>query len=120
MDACRVGHLPCVISELVLAEARKALWLKSDVWVRERLLKFAGSPSIRILGIPTEDQIQEVFDQVVPKDRHVIASANESGCGFLLTLDRKHLLISSILALPLPFVIQTPGDYLKNLVDGFK
>ena len=119
MDACRAGHLSCAISELVLAEARKALWLKSDIWARERLLKSAGSPSVQIFGIPVEDQLQEMSGQVVTKDRHVVVSAIESGCDFLVTLDRKHLLIPSILALPLPFVIQTPGDYFQNITYGF-
>ena len=50
------------------------------------------------------------------KDAHVLASALGCKAGYLLTLDRCHILTSRVLAAGLPLDVMTPGDFLRKLV----
>lgn len=65
---------------------------------------------------PSLDSLTRCVPLVGEKDAHVLAAALECSAGYLLTLDRRHLLTSSILAARLPLNVMTPGDFLKKIV----
>jgi len=46
----------------------------------------------------------------------VLAAAVKGKVDVLLTLDRKHFLSPAVLQAGLPFLIMTPGDFLRGLV----
>lgn len=51
-----------------------------------------------------------------PKDVHVIAGAKLTGCQYLLTLDKKHLLKKEVQEKVQPLQIITPKDLILELL----
>ena len=50
------------------------------------------------------------------EDGHVLAAALECKAGYLLTLDRHHLLTPSVQSAGLPLAVSTPGDFLREIM----
>lgn len=51
-----------------------------------------------------------------PKDAHILAGAKLSGCGYLVTLDKKHLLNSVIKKRFKPLKIISPKEMLEEIL----
>lgn len=89
-----------------LGEATLSQHYENLLVIRPRIQSLAG------VSIEAERK----FSGIIPeKDVPIVLGALLGGAGFLITLDRKHLLSNTKLqALDLPFVILTPGDFIQN------
>lgn len=55
----------------------------------------------------------EMIEKIDVEDAHLIAGAKLTGCNFLVTLDKKHLLKTEIKEYFKPLKIVTPGELLE-------
>jgi predicted nucleic acid-binding protein len=63
----------------------------------------------------TDEEIAHWTKLTDPKDAHVLAGAAHARVTHLLTLDRVHLLTPKVLSAKLPFMVQTPAEFLNDL-----
>ena len=66
----------------------------------------------------TIDKMEPYQGLVDVEDAHLIAGANLTKCGYLVTLDKKHLLRPDIQKKFLSLKIVSPGELLEELVSG--
>lgn len=114
IEASIAGVFQPAASQLVIAEARAALKLKSGTEALLRFYELLTCPALKIAGVPAPEEIEPYLELIADKDCHVLASAAASGVQFLLTLDRKHFFTPPLRQADLPFTILTPGDFLKH------
>ena len=120
IDAAVAGSLNPWVSHLVVAEALRAIRLKSSSDALRRLHEFMACPGLRLVGIPTPEEIRRYLPLIAAKDCHVLASAVTSGAKCLLTLDRKHFCTRRLREADLGLTILTPGDFLRLWRDSEK
>ena len=116
LSLCRHSHAKAVSSRLILLEAERNIGAKLG---QEALLRFyqeIASLDLDLVEVPTPQEIATQSRIIDPKDAHVLAAALKGGVEVLLTLDRKHFLSPPVLQAGLPFVMMTPGDFLRRLV----
>lgn len=103
----------CITSVDIIAEVlHKSYKLKAT---ESALKNFLKKKNILIITSPTEEQKHQ-FDEVVAdkKDRHVLASAKESGADFLLSYDRKHIVVPKVKKALKPTKVITPKEFLTS------
>ncbi|MFZ5932650.1 MAG: PIN domain-containing protein [Patescibacteria group bacterium] len=104
-----------IISEIIFDETLKhadKLNLSKDKVSQRCLRIFKG-----VILAPAEKKVRKYQRVVVDEgDCHVLASGEESGASFLVTLDKKHLLI--LKGKIKRFKIVTPGEMIKQLRYG--
>lgn len=66
-----------------------------------------------ISKLPQKRNIVKYSKIINMEDAHILASATENNCQFLLTLDKKHFKNPSIEKSVLPLKILTPGEFLN-------
>ena len=115
MEVCRGKIFRAVISVKVLLEARVNI---AEKFGEEDLLRFyrqlvAVDPEI--VPFPSPDTIARFAALVGDKDAHVLGAALDCGSVCLLTLDRRHLLTSTVRSAGLPYQVLTPGEYLQQI-----
>ncbi len=76
-----------------------------SAWLAKIRLQLVEPPSIRSVR-----KLQRLVGH--PKDAVVLAAAVDSGVGYLVTLDREHMLNNPSLRRALAFPMGTPGDCL--------
>lgn len=87
----KTGKLVGIISELVFHEVMKH---SNEVNKTNSELKKVISEAFLIVTAPSENKVNDYNNKVPDKDdRHVLASADEINAKFLVTLDKKHLLV---------------------------
>lgn len=64
---------------------------------------------------PPPERLARCASIVGDKDAHVLAAALECSAGYLLTLDRRHLITPTTQSAGLPINVVTPGDFLKEV-----
>ena len=113
---CQKKKFQAVSTLLVLTEAQRNIKKKfSDV----ELIRFyqeIANLSPKIVKPATTKELSEYSRIIEPKDAHVLAAAVRSGATFLVTLDRKHFMTSTIRNSGLPINILTPGEFLRRIV----
>ena len=113
---CRGARFRATISIKVLLEARINI---AEKFGEEDLLRFyrqLAALDADVVRPPSPNQIANCVSLVGEKDAHVLAAALEGGAGYLLTLDRRHLLTPSVQAAGLPIQVLTPGEFLRQVV----
>ena len=103
-------------SRLVLLEAERNIRAKLEP---EGLLQFyqdLAGLDVDIVAAPAAGEIAAQARIIRAKDAHVVASAVKGAVHVLLTLDRRHFFVPSVLEAGLPFEIMTPGDFLRRLL----
>ena len=116
LSLCRHGHAKAVSSRLVLLEAERNIQGKLGQAALLRFYQEIASLDLDLVEAPTPQEIATQSRIINPKDAHVLAAALKGGVEVLLTLDRKHFLSQPVLQAGLPFVMMTPGDFLRRLV----
>ena len=115
MEVCRGNRFQAVLTARVFLEARTNI---AEKFGEEELIRFyqqlAGLDP-EMVSPPTPERLAQCAFLVGEKDAHVLAAALECSAGYLLTLDRRHLITSAIQAAGLPVSIVTPGDFLREL-----
>lgn len=113
---CRQGQTRAKSSRLVLMETERNIRAKLG---RDALLRFykeLASLDLQLIAALAPQEIAAYCQIIDPKDAHVLAAAVKGKVDVLLTLDRKHFLSPAVLQAGLPFLIMTPGDFLRGLV----
>ena len=67
-----------------------------------------------ISELPSKRNILKYSKIINEEDAHILASAVENDCRYLLTLDKKHFKNPSIEKAGLPVKILTPGEFLNE------
>jgi putative PIN family toxin of toxin-antitoxin system len=84
------GSITSVVSELIVNEVlRKSEVIGVDKNTIEKVIK----TSFQVTKAPTKTAVNK-YRKIVndPDDAHVLASSKESGCNYLVSLDKKHIL----------------------------
>lgn len=114
LDLSARGLVRALVTQRILVEAERNINNKMG---REALARFyhdiAGA-RLRVMGPPSATMLRSAESLIHPKDAHVLASAISSRATTLLTLDRKHFMTPALRKADLGFVIQTPGDFLRE------
>ena len=103
-----------VVSALVLEEVKRNIEKKFS---ERELLRFASwlkKAQPQVVAV-RKREIESFREIVISKDRHVLASADKAEVNYLVTLDKKHLLIINQKKAPLSFSILTPGELITLL-----
>ncbi|MBM3925455.1 MAG: PIN domain-containing protein [SAR202 cluster bacterium] len=116
MEVCQGRKFRAVLSERVLLEARENISGKMGENPLVRFYKLLADLNPVMAPAATKAGLGECAEVVGAKDAHVLASAIESGAGYLLTLDRRHFLNARVRGARLKVRIMTPGEFLKGLV----
>lgn len=99
-----------VISEIILDEILRHS-SKFDL-TREETSNFCLEIFSEVTPAPTQDEVKKYFKTVIDEgDAHVLASCEKEKVNFLVTLDKKHLLILKGKIKDLKIV--TPGEFIK-------
>ncbi len=115
LTLCRHGSAKAVGSRLILLEAERNIRDKLGEDILLRFYQEIAGLDLDLVETPTTQEITAQSRIIDPKDAHVLAAALKGGAKALLTLDRKHFLTPRLLRAGLPFLIMTPGDYLRRL-----
>lgn len=110
LQACKNGLFQAIATELVLEEAERNIRKKLDKKALDRFHKIVKEVGIEIYPPAiTASHYQKIIS---PKDAHVLASAIESKCDYLITLDRRHFFTAKIQKTELPVKIIIPKDFI--------
>lgn len=114
LRACQVGGFQACASIAVLKEAETNI--KADL-PHATLLRFyslLAEVPWEIGPLPSRKAIEPYESTVALKDAHVLASAITCRAGFLLTLDKKHLLNEAVRGAGLPLAVVSPGEFVQH------
>ena len=112
MNLVKTGKIIGIISEIILDEV---LYHLHKIGVTQSKASRIIENSFAIISPPKVAIVNEYKSQVVDEgDAHILASCQEAGVEFLVTLDKKHLLIlqNRIKA----FRITSPKELIKELL----
>lgn len=119
LEACGAGGFRGLVSIPVVLEAGEAVrelvgagHFFADAMVRFH--RFLGEIAWEVAGWPAGEELTRASQLIEPGDAHVLASALESGCDFLVTLDVRHFKTEELEAADLPFEIVTPGEFIQG------
>lgn len=109
----RQNTLRLVISRYVTTEVHNTIYQKAAQFLTafDLLLDLLDLDEV----VVSEPQIRQAANYTELKDAPVVAAAIASGCGYLLTYDRKHLLDPKLVAQQSGLTICTPGDLLQQI-----
>ena len=107
------GKIRLAATRLVMHEAKTNIidLLGRPVW--PWFCQIIGPLRLSLADPPTTKEKEPWGKITSPKDVHVLAGAIKSKANFLITLDRRHILKTSVQeAFPIP--ILAPGDFLQQ------
>ena len=112
----RQGKIIGITSQTAIEEALEGDKPKRLRRSRQDLEQFIAQSNLVVRERITIEEIDPYKDLVEVKDAHLIAGANLTKCGHLVTLDKKHLLRQDIQQKFLPLKIVPPKELLEELV----
>ena len=115
MEVCRGRRFRAALTARVLLEARVNI---AEKFGEDELLRFyqqVAALDPEMVPPPSKERMAACVPLTTEKDAHVLAAALECRAGYLLTLDRRHLLTPSVQSAGLPSVLITPGDFLREI-----
>jgi predicted nucleic acid-binding protein len=115
MEMCRGRRFRAALSARVLLEARVNIVEKFGDAELVRFYQQVAALDPEMVPPPPPERLAQCASIVGDKDAHVLAAALECGAGYLLTLDRRHLITPTIQSAGLPVSVVTPGDFLKEV-----
>lgn len=116
LEVCQGLTFRAAITSTVLLEARVNIAAKFGEEELVRYYRQLAALRPEMVRAPLEAQIRECARLTSKKDAHVLAAALACKAGWLVTLDRKHLLTPLVLSAGLPLLAGTPGDFLRALL----
>jgi putative PIN family toxin of toxin-antitoxin system len=105
--------IKAVVTDMVILEVVRNIKKKMPDARFLEFLKYLAISNFENINFTDESEVLKYSQIIHEKDVHIIASAFKSNADYLITLDKKHLL--SLSDEKLPFVIISPGDFLKRL-----
>lgn len=115
LSLCRHSHAKAVSSRLILREVERNIQGKLGQAALLRFYQDIAGLDLDLVEALTQEEIASHLRIINPKDAHVLAAALRGEVEVLLTLDRKHFFSPPVLQAGLPFLIMTPGDFLRRL-----
>ncbi len=79
-----------------------------------RFIGYLAKTNLRKIDFINEDEFERFKQMTADKDIHVLAGAAKAKADYLVTLDKKHLLI--IKKSKLLFLIITPGELIRLML----
>ena len=107
------GQIECVVSDLVLEEARRNLGAKAPEALPS-LEAFRQSTAFETVR-PRRKEIEKAMEYTAGKDAPVVAAARKANVDYLLSLDRRHLVEAPEVHEGSGLAILLPGDFLQRL-----
>ena len=117
MEVCRGRRFRAAFTARVLLEARGNI---AEKFGEPELLRFyqqVAGLDPEMMPSPSTERLARCAPLVGEKDAHVLAAALECGAGYLLTLDRRHLMTPAVQSAGLPVRVVTPGDFFRRVVN---
>lgn len=118
MDVCRGHRFRAALSARVLLEARVNIAQKFGETELVRFYQQVAALDPEMAPPPPAEHVERCVPLTGQKDAHVLAAALECGAGYLLTLDRRHLITPAVQSAGLPLRVVTPGDFLAEVASG--
>ena len=116
LEVCRSQRFRAALSSRVLLEARVNIAEKFGEAEMVRFYQQVAALDPEMAPPPSPERLARCASLVGEKDAHVLAAALDCGADYLLTLDRRHLITSTLQSAGLPISVVTPGDILKEVV----
>jgi predicted nucleic acid-binding protein len=116
LEVCQGRAFRAAVTTRVLLEARVNIAAKFGEAELLRYYRQLAALTPDMVPPPPGARVRECTRLASEKDAHVLAAALECNAGWLVTLDRKHLLTPTVLSASLPLRAGTPGDFLRALV----
>jgi predicted nucleic acid-binding protein len=115
LDACERGGFTAQTTLLIILEALHTLERGFPRQSMDRFRGYLAEIDWQMLSVPQEEDLEK-YTFIHAKDVHVLATAVEGGSEFLLTLDRRHILVAAeaVKAADLPIRILRPGDFIQQ------
>lgn len=115
MEVCRRRRFRAAFTGRVLLEARVNIAEKLGEPELLRFYQLVAGLDPEMVAPPSPERLTHSASLVGEKDAHVLAAALECGAGYLLTLDRRHLLTPAVQSAGLSVRVVTPGDFLRMI-----
>ncbi|MDO8749607.1 MAG: PIN domain-containing protein [Dehalococcoidia bacterium] len=115
LEVCRGRRFRAALTTRILLEARVNIAEKFGEVELLRFYQQLAAMNPELVPPPPAQRMRECVPLTTEKDAHVLAAALECGAGYLLTLDRRHLITPAVQATALPLRVMTPGDLLKEI-----
>ena len=116
MDVCNGRRFRGAVTTRVLLEARHNIAEKFEESELLRFYQQIAALDPHIAPPPSQGRTAECVPLTAEKDAHVLAAALECEAGYLVSLDRRHLVTHSVHSAGLPIRVLTPGDFLSDVV----
>ena len=116
MEVCRSSRFRAAISARVLLEARVNIAEKFGEVELVRYYQQVAALDPEMVPASPPERLARCASIVGDKDAHVLAAALECGAGYLLTLDRRHLITPAVQSVGLSISVMTPGDFLNEVI----
>ena len=116
LNMCSGRHFRAALTMKVLLEARRNV---AEKFSEQDLLRFyhqIAALDPEMVPPPSQERVAQCAPLTTEKDAHVLAAALECRAGYLLTLDRRHLLTPAVQSAGLPLRVMTPGDFLRGII----
>lgn len=118
MEVCRGRRFRAAFTARVLLEARVNIAEKFGETELLRFYQQLAGLEAEMVPPPSSEGLAPCVPLVGEKDAHVLAAALECGAGYLLTLDRRHLMTPVVQSAGLPLEVITPGDFVNQIAFG--
>lgn len=112
----KINRIIGITSLTVIDEIFKEDKYKKLKKSKEEMEQFIASSGLLIREKVTTSEIAPYQDQIDIEDAHLIAGANLTKCGYLVSLDKKHLINEEIQKRFLPLKIVSPKELLEEIV----
>lgn len=112
----KLGKIVGIISQTVIEEVLEEDKFQRIKKSKREIEQFIINSRLIVRKPITPGEIEPYQGLIDIEDAHLIAGANLTRCGHLVTLDRKHLLRADIQKKFLPLKIVSPGELLEELV----
>lgn len=112
----KAGVITGLTSQTVIEEVLEEDKPKKIKRTKREIGQFIAESGLIVREEITVKEIEPYQNRVDVEDAHLIAGAKLTKCGYLVTLDKKHLLRADIQKEFLPLQIVSPKDLLEDIV----
>ena len=116
LEYVKVARIIGISSQTAIDEITTEDKLQKFGKTRQDIEKFIEESRLLIHEHITQAEIEEYIGLVDVEDAHLIAGANLTRCGYLVSLDKKHLIKADIQEKFLPLKIVSPKELLEEII----
>lgn len=116
LEACKLGGFTAQSSYLVVLEALHTLRRHFPRRSQTRFTEYLAAIDWNLLPVPSRQELDRYASLIDAKDLHVLAAAIVGSSQFLLTLDRRHILVAAEAVQEAGHspVLLRPGDFIQR------